>query len=66
LLSSVAPKTAQAAAPSWPSASAEDSGFAPDLADRLDAGIRSGLLGGLIMAVERTVDDRRVSLRRRC
>jgi len=47
MLSSIDPIAARAASPSWPTASVEESGFAPDLADRLDAGIRSGLLGGL-------------------
>jgi CubicO group peptidase (beta-lactamase class C family) len=31
----------------WTAAKPEDAGFAPDLADRLDAGVRSGRLGGL-------------------
>jgi CubicO group peptidase (beta-lactamase class C family) len=43
MLSSIRPAAAQ----SWPTARPDDLGFAPDLADRLDAGIRSGLLDGL-------------------
>lgn len=38
--------SASTAAP-WSTAKPEEAGFAPDLPDRLDAGVRSGLLGGL-------------------
>jgi CubicO group peptidase (beta-lactamase class C family) len=48
----------------WPAARPEDAGFAPDLLDKLDAGIRSGLLGGL-HAVLVTRNDRLV-LERYC
>lgn len=40
------PSLSTTAAP-WPVAGPEDAGFSPDLADKLDAGVRSGLLGGL-------------------
>jgi CubicO group peptidase (beta-lactamase class C family) len=43
MLSSIAP----AAVMSWPTAAPDALGFAPDLGEKLDAGIRSGLLGGL-------------------
>ena len=43
MLSSIAP----AAAPSWPTAPPDTLGFDPDIAAKLDAGIRSGLLSGL-------------------
>jgi CubicO group peptidase (beta-lactamase class C family) len=36
-----------ATAASWPTAKPQEAGFAPDVADKLDAGIRSGLLPGL-------------------
>jgi CubicO group peptidase (beta-lactamase class C family) len=34
-------------ADSWPAVKPEEAGFAPDLAEKLDAGVRSGLLHGL-------------------
>jgi CubicO group peptidase (beta-lactamase class C family) len=43
MLSSIA----SAAAPSWPTAPPDTLGFDPDIAAKLDAGIRSGLLNGL-------------------
>lgn len=38
---------ARAATAAWQTAAPQDTGFAPDLAARLDAGVRSGLLDGL-------------------
>src|SRR5260221_3221417 len=60
MLSSMRP----AAAESLPTARAEDVGFVPDLADRLDAGIRSGLLGGLHSVL--IARDGRLVLERYC
>ena len=41
------PLLATASAAAWTSAKPEDAGFAPDLADKMDAGVHSGLLEGL-------------------
>ncbi len=57
-------RSAATAAAAWPVARPEDAGFAPDLLDKLDAGVRSGLLGGL-HAVLVTRNDRLV-LERYC
>ena len=46
-----APGRASAAASPWPTATPKDAGFTPDLAARLDSGVRSGLLHGLHAAL---------------
>ncbi len=41
---SAMPLTSSAASPAWTTAKPEEAGFAPDLAEKLDFGVRSGLL----------------------
>ena len=40
-------QSALATSAPWSTAKPEDAGFSSDLSDKLDAGVRSGLLGGL-------------------
>ena len=55
----VLPALRAARASAWQTASPQDAGFVPDLAARLDAGVRAGLLDGL-HAVVVSRDDRLV------